>query len=109
MITLADWLAEQLDSRHLSQRALAEYSGLSVATINSLLRETYQPSPGTLDKLALYFREPRTKVYRLAGLLPPDLELNQEEEEVLHLFRQLGEVERKRILQSMRAWVEEQH
>ena len=107
MSALAEWLTEQLERRHLSQRALAAYSGISVATVNSLLKGTYKPSSRTLEKLAHHFNEPREKIYQLAGLLPPESELNVVEEEALYLFRQLGSVEQKRILQSMRAWLED--
>ena len=103
---LGKWLREQLKRRRMSQNAFIACAGISKGTVSAIINKGHIPKPEILEVIADFFNEPCGKIYRLAGLLPPDSELDPEEEEVLHLYRQLGPVERKRIRQAMRAWVE---
>ena len=105
---LGTWLREQLKRRRLSQSAFISYTGLSKGTVSDIINKGHIPKPEVLQVIADYFNEPREKVYWLAGLLTFDSVSDLEEKEALHLFRQLGPVERRRILQSMRVWLEEE-
>jgi transcriptional regulator with XRE-family HTH domain len=105
---LGDWLRKQLKRRRLSQNAFVSCTGLSKGTVSDIINKGHVPKPEVLNAIADYFNEPRQKVYQLAGLLASKSELDPHEEEALYLFRQLGPVERKRILQSMRAWLEQE-
>ena len=103
---LGNWLREQLKRHRLSQSAFVSQTGLSKGTVSDIINRAHVPKPEILQIIADYFKEPREKLYRLAGILPLEAALSPQEEEMLHLFRQLGAVERKRLLQLMRAWLE---
>lgn len=54
-----DWLRAQLKARKMSQRQLAQQSGVDHSTISRLVRGDRTPSLGTAAKLALGLRELR--------------------------------------------------
>lgn len=70
MEALADWLNEELDSRHMSIRELSRESGVAHSTLNKIAKAVpgYYPSVDTLIKLSEYTK---TDVCALMGLIAP--------------------------------------
>ena len=54
-----DWLRSQLKAKKMSQRQLAQQSGVDHSTISRLIRGDRMPSLGTATKLARGLRELR--------------------------------------------------
>ena len=57
-----DWLRAQLKAKRMSQRQLAQQSGVDHSTISRLVRGDRTPSLGTATKLARGLREVRDEV-----------------------------------------------
>ncbi len=107
MKTLGEWLEEQLKSRDWKPADLTHRAGIGSGTLSNILTGTRNPGPEVCVALARALNEPPEKIFRLAGLLPPDPGVNAEEEEILYLFRRLGIEQRKLALHTLRAWVEQ--
>ncbi|MFQ5613980.1 MAG: helix-turn-helix domain-containing protein [Anaerolineae bacterium] len=101
------WLTKEIEKRGWSNSELARRANLVPSTISMVLNGDKRPGLDFCNGVARALNHPPEAIFRLAGLLPPDPDMDPEEKEALHLFRQLGDAERKRILQAMRAWVEE--
>ena len=68
---LADWLAEMMDARQLSQAELARRAGLSRASISNYMgAKIARPDEVALRGIAHALNLPVEAVYRAAGLLP---------------------------------------
>jgi len=59
-----EWLRAQLKAKKMSQRQLAQQSGVDHSTISRLIRGDRMPSLGTATKLARGLREIRDEVRR---------------------------------------------
>lgn len=66
---LGDFLREQCEQRGLSLRSLSIKSGLSPATVHSIIKRQYQPTLFSLNRLADYLGVQRHYLWQLAGLL----------------------------------------
>ena len=68
-----EWLRAQLKAKKMSQRQLAQQSGVDHSTISRLVRGDRTPSLGTATKLARGLRELRdeTDTPQYFGLRPP--------------------------------------
>jgi transcriptional regulator with XRE-family HTH domain len=64
---LAGWLLEQLNTRGFTQQAAADHAGVSIATINDILRKDHIPKIDTLFRLADRFDTSRETILRLAA------------------------------------------
>jgi len=76
MRVLADYLATQLERRHLTPFVVAQRAGVSVATVQALAagRRGWNPSPRVLDGLARGLGADRLEVYAHAGRLPSGID-----------------------------------
>lgn len=102
MMELTDFIQQELKKREWSQADLARRSGMTTGGISMLLTQTRKPSPDTLTILAKVFNYPPEKLFVIAGLLPQGLESSAQKEELLHLFDQLPEKEKKDLLKYIR-------
>ena len=68
-----DWLRTQLRAKKMSQRQLAQQSGVDHSTISRLIRGDRMPSLGTATKLARGLRELRedADTTQYLGVVPP--------------------------------------
>ena len=68
-----DWLRTQLKAKKMSQRQLAQQSGVDHSTISRLIRGDRMPSLGTATKLARGLRELRedADTTQYLGVVPP--------------------------------------
>jgi transcriptional regulator with XRE-family HTH domain len=89
---LGDWVRTTRASQGISQRALADRSGLSRSYLCDIERgRGAQPSVATLDKLANALGASRADLLRIAGILEPTGRLiDERERRFLTVFRDLG-------------------
>ena len=89
---LGDWVRMTRTNQGISQRALADRSGLSRSYLCDIERgRGAQPSVATLDKLANALGASRADLLRVAGILEPSGRLTDERERrFLTVFRDLG-------------------
>jgi transcriptional regulator with XRE-family HTH domain len=103
-MTFSKWLLEKIEESGWSYSEIGRRGHISHARISPVINGE-KPGWDFCVAIARVFQVPPEEVFRRAGLLPFSHDMTSEEAEALHLFRQLGPVERKRILQSMRAWL----
>src|SRR5262249_49406819 len=89
---LGDWVRTARTSQGISQRALADRSGLSRSYLCDIERgRGAQPSVATLDKLANALGASRADLLRIAGILESSGRLGDERERrFLTVYRDLG-------------------
>jgi transcriptional regulator with XRE-family HTH domain len=89
---LGAWIRTTRTTQGISQRALADRSGLSRSYLCDIERgRGAQPSVATLDKLATALGSSRADLLRVAGVLEPAGRLGDERERrFLTVFRDLG-------------------
>lgn len=89
---LGDWVRATRTTQGMSQRALADRSGLSRSYLCDIERgRGAQPSVATLDKLANALGASRADLLRVAGILESSGRLSDERERrFLAVFRDLG-------------------
>ena len=99
---LIKYLDNHMAERHLSQRALAMYSGVASSTVSRMMRglpadaETYQ-------KLADYLGLPLDTIYRMAGIFPNEESQREGIIRVIeHLVARLPESDQQEILEIVR-------
>lgn len=102
------WLLKELDERRWSMREFARRSDVSESTISRVVSGKRNPSSALCRRMAEVLHLPPERIFREAGLLPSTPEESPRIKEVLYLFRQLPEDERRRILLIMRTLLEEQ-
>ena len=66
-----EWLRAQLKAKKMSQRQLAQQSGVDHSTISRLIRGDRMPSLGTATKLARGLRELRDDAVPRDGIRSP--------------------------------------
>lgn len=109
MTTISQRIFTILKSKHLSQRDLADYAGLSPAAISSWKSKNTSPSADKLVKICEFLGVSLS--YLLTGTDAPagtlavmddgvsyQADTTSAERELLALFRQLPELEKGRIL-----------
>lgn len=90
---LGEWLRDVRTNQRISQRALAERSGLSRSYLSDIERGGgARPSVGTLDKLATALGASRSDLLRAAGVLEPATGVPEQagERRLLALYRDLS-------------------
>ncbi len=106
METFTDWLEHELKKRDWRLSNLAKKAGIDTGSVSRILNGTRQPGPEVCRAIARAFNYSPEIVFRQARLLPPAPEPDLEVEEAIRLFEQLAADDRKRILQTLRAWTE---
>jgi transcriptional regulator with XRE-family HTH domain len=96
------WLQNEMTKRGWNQSDLARHSGITTGQISRILSGTRNPVPETLTAIARALRMPPVSVFRAAGLLPPDTELDELDRELLHLFDQLSPDDQIEIIELAR-------
>jgi transcriptional regulator with XRE-family HTH domain len=91
-----DWLQSELDKRQWSQADLAYSAGISRAVVNKLLNRRTYPQPDTLQAIARAFKIPVETVYRAAGLLPQESEVDTFAAEIIHKLKLIKDPERRK-------------
>lgn len=93
-----DWLTQELEKRHWSQRELARRSGVSQSAISLVMRGN-APSADFCIAVAQAFGESYWKVLHLAGVIPPLGEDDPILAEILDIGRSLTPEQREKLLE----------
>ena len=96
--SFSEWLNKQINARDWSQAKTASAAGISKATVSDLLSGKVKPGFDVSIGLANGFNLPAVEVLREAGLLPTVPARTAQHEQLLHLFDQLSEQEKKEVL-----------
>ncbi|PKN83351.1 MAG: hypothetical protein CVU46_17175, partial [Chloroflexi bacterium HGW-Chloroflexi-8] len=76
-IEFSDWLLEELKQRGWTQADLANSANINRQVVSTYInRQRKNPEPDVLIAIARAFVYPPEKVFRAAGLLPQEKELN---------------------------------
>lgn len=79
--SFAEWLTDQLRKQRMTQKQLADKAGLGKSTINKLVnRMIVRPDPRTYVAIAKALDKSPITVLRIAGILPPDIDIPELEE-----------------------------
>lgn len=109
---LGRWIRKTRIDQGITQRALADRSGLSRSYLCDIERgRGSQPSVVTLDKLSVALGATREELMRAAGLLDaaPEVRGNEDERRLLAIFRDLSEAGRETSLRFIRFLHAEEH
>lgn len=97
--TFSEWLYEIMEEKGLSQASLARKANLSRTAIHNVLNENRQPGNDLCLAVAAALGLDPVIVYEKAGLLPkspPETELQRQ---LVFLFNQLPDDEKKRLVE----------
>lgn len=99
---LSAWLEKELAERNWSQSDLARYSGLHRAIISKIILGGSKPTPETIESIARAFKLPPEQVFRAAGLLPPLVDMDEDEEQIMHEIKGMPKDDQLEILAFIR-------
>lgn len=88
-IDFSEWLIGELNKRQWSQSDLARAAGTNPSSISHLVNRTRFPGKEICQAIAQAFGYPPDVVFRAAGLLPPQQDMDDETQKMLHLFEQM--------------------
>lgn len=104
-----EWLQSELDKRRWSQADLAYSAGISRAVVNKLLNRKTYPQPDTLQAIARALKVPVETVYRAAGLLPQESEVDAFAAEVVYKLKLIKSPKRRKTaLRLLKALIDEE-
>lgn len=109
---LGQWVRHARQEQGLSQRALADQSGLSRSYVCDIERgRGTEPSLTTLDKLAAALGASRADLMRAAGLIDRAMVPRESEDErrLLSVYRDLSEEARLQVMRYARFIHQEEH
>lgn len=90
----SNWLNDMMVKKELTQADLARKSGLTRQAISYYLNgKSKYPQIDALKKIAIALEVPIEVILRVIGVLSPNPELNETEEEMLYDLRRLPEHE----------------
>jgi transcriptional regulator with XRE-family HTH domain len=99
---LSEFVESEMRKRGWNQADLARFTGMTTGGVSMLLNRTRKPNPDTLIALAKAFTIPAETLFRVAGFLPEVTTIDSQKEELLYLFDQLPEKEKKDLLKYVR-------
>lgn len=74
MNNFGEWLKQEIDKRHISQKELAEISGVTPAQISRIIGGTRGIGPDAIVGIARALKLPPELVFKKAGILPANAE-----------------------------------
>jgi transcriptional regulator with XRE-family HTH domain len=107
MITIADWIEEELKKRHWSRAELAKRSGVSESQISRFMSGQRGIGEKSIRKIADALNYPPQKIFEMAGLLPKEKGKDSRVAEATHLFSLLPDEQKESVLIFMRALIRE--
>lgn len=107
---LGDWIRQERQRLHLSQRELASRAELSRSYLCDIERgRGASPSIGTLDRLSTALGVSRTDVLQVAGIVEPPAGENSQERRIMALFRDLSDSGQSSVERYIRFLYQEEH
>ncbi len=95
--SFGEWLQEELNDRHLSQKEFSAISGITQSQISRIISGERGAAEKTILAIAKGLNLTPEFVFRKAGLLPQKLKVSQQTEEIIFLLEQLSQNEREEI------------
>lgn len=105
-IEFSEWLRAEINKKFSSQAEFAEKSKLSPSQISRILNMTSTPSGEALRGIAKALGYPVDYVFVQAGLLPDQIEMDKDTQEMIHLFTQMSDEDREAAISMARFFVE---
>lgn len=101
-VSFAEWLLQELEYREWTQADLSRKSGVSTGQITRVVNGQRGLGKDSLTAIAKALEYPPEKVYRIAGFLPPAIDLNEEIETILHEVSKLPKADQQEVLAYIR-------
>jgi transcriptional regulator with XRE-family HTH domain len=101
-----DWLSAQLDRRGWNNKELAQRSGMSPAAVSQVMTGRQKPGVEFCLGVSDALKEPPTKIFRLAGLLPESKDSDEVLEDIVYYYAMLSPEARERLRRFARALAE---
>jgi transcriptional regulator with XRE-family HTH domain len=97
-LSFSEWLSDQMDQRGWSQSDLASAAGVGRAAINKIVNQSInRPDPETLLAIARALKMSPVTLFRIAGLLPPEPEV-EKWDDFKTVLEQISEKGREELL-----------
>lgn len=100
--TFSPWILEQLESRDWSQADLARRAGLSRTAISDVISGNANAGYALCMAVARALELPPENVLRKAELLPPNPDVDEEIEKILHEVEKLPKSDQEEVLAFIR-------
>jgi len=100
--TFSQWVLEQMKSRDWSQAELARQSGLSRTAISDVISGKTDPGYHLCVSIGGALELPSENVMRVAGLLPPYPDIDEDIERILEDVAKLPKRDQKEVLAFIR-------
>ena len=100
--TFPKWIMDQLESRNWSQAELARRAGLSRTAINDVISGNANAGYTLCLSIANALELPPESIFRKAGLLPPNPDVDEEIEQILHEVEKLPKSDQEEVLAFIR-------
>ena len=93
-----NWLNNELDKQGWTQSELARRAGLSRGTLSNITSGSKGIGEETCRAIARAFNVPPETVFRAAGILPNNPGMDEDYEELKHIFNQMTDEEQEEFL-----------
>ncbi|MDX9993213.1 MAG: helix-turn-helix transcriptional regulator [Anaerolineales bacterium] len=98
MGTFGEWLKSEINIRNISQKELADISGVTPAQISRAIGGSRGLGTDTLTAIARALRLPPEEVFRRAGILPPLPNKDLQDAEILERTSQMTPAQKRAVL-----------
>ena len=100
--TFPHWILEQMESREWSQAELARRSGLSRTAISDVISGKTGPGYHLCVSIGTALELPPENIMRVAGLLPPYPDIDEDIKQILDSVAKLPKSDQKDVLAFIR-------
>jgi len=100
--TFSDWLVNELTERGISQADLARGAKVTRTAISDIVNGRRNPGRELASAIARAFSLPPEQVFRVAGFLPPAVEIDEDIEQIIHEVEQLNKDDQLEVLSYIR-------
>lgn len=98
-----DWMVKEREKQGLSQADLARKTGLTRTAISDYeKRQRANPSVNALLKISVALGYPPEHLPRIAGILPPAVNIDEEIEQIVHEVDKLNRQDKEEVLAFIR-------
>ncbi|MCG2785378.1 MAG: helix-turn-helix domain-containing protein [Anaerolineae bacterium] len=98
MGTFGEWLKSEINIRNISQKELADISGVTPAQISRAIGGSRGLGTDTLTAIARALRLPPEEVFRRAGILPSLPNKDLQDAEILERTSQMTPAQKRAVL-----------
>jgi transcriptional regulator with XRE-family HTH domain len=104
---ISEWITSEINKRGWSQADLAHRMGFSPGQVSHVITGQRKPSPEFLDALARALKVQPEAVFRAAGLLPPEkqIEVDPRLDKLNAMLSTLSEEEQEEVLDMVEVFI----